>query len=129
MTLLANVYAAIATIPVIPFIVIYLVVYYFIDKDSKEAVGWALNITTVFLISANIVLINQFGVPAKGWGLFLVILLFAILTGGLAYLQLLKRGEVQWKRLTKAVWRLGFLSLVLMYVVLFIVHLGVTLLS
>ena len=53
MSFIANLYAIFATFPIIPFVVVFLIFKYFVMNNSKDATGWAINITTIFLISAN----------------------------------------------------------------------------
>lgn len=129
MSFIANLYAIFATFPIIPFVVVFLIFKYFVMNNSKDATGWAINITTIFLISANVTLINQFGNPSKGGGIWWIVFIFILLSGGISYLQFNKRREILWPRLLRAVWRLGFLSLSIMYVVLFVAHLSVTIFS
>lgn len=122
-------FAGMAALPIIPFLLIYAVLNIFVVKNAKTAFGWAANATTVFLIAANISLINLLGTSPQGKGGVIIFMLFAIMTGALGLLQWSKRHEINITRLARAVWRLGFLCLSLLYIILFTAHLGLNMFS
>ncbi|MCU6709489.1 DUF3397 domain-containing protein [Paenibacillus sp. J5C_2022] len=118
---LMKLYAILAFIPVIPFAVV-LIGYGTYIKDWKRAFRLAMDVSTVFFIGCvagqfNLIFNSEFGI----YGIMLVM----ILTGGLlGNAQFRKRGKVEVKRIFRAVWRLSFFAMSVLYVVFMAVLIG-----
>jgi hypothetical protein len=120
--LFTNFYAYMAIIPFIPFLIVCAAAY-FMTNNGKKAIVWAMDITTFFLIGAVSVMYNVV-FPSGLGGIWWIVLLFLITGGLIANMQNKLKGQIDPRRIVRAVWRLGFLFLSLFYVLLFIV--GIT---
>ncbi|UNK20088.1 DUF3397 domain-containing protein [Paenibacillus sp. N3/727] len=103
-----------SVVPVIPFILVYLIVT-LRKKDKKQAIRLAMDVTTVFLfisVSAlfNILFQTQFG-------FYLILLLLLITAGLIGGAQNRWKGQVDGKRLLRAVWRLAFVTMSISYII------------
>ncbi|MEK0313057.1 DUF3397 domain-containing protein [Cohnella sp. 56] len=89
--------------------------------DNKRALGLAMDLTTVFLVGIVSVLLNRvFGMHMG----FYMILLFMLLGAGLiGNAQFRLRGKVDGLRLFRAIWRLSFFALAVLYILLMAVEL------
>jgi len=85
---------------------------------------WAMDLTTPFLIIAVSALYNY--IFGSSFGFYLIMLILIVLAGLLGSMQNRKRGRVEPGRLFKGLWRMSFLILVPLYLILgisgFIVH-------
>lgn len=118
---LIHFYAIFAVIPILAFIII-LYGYGVYSGDRKKALRLAMDITTVFLIGCVAALFNKlFG---SQFGIYWI-MLFMLLGGGLlGNAQFRKRGNVDAKRVFKAVWRLSFFTMSFFYVLFMIIAFG-----
>lgn len=117
--ILLNVYAILGTVPFLVFPIIGLFAYA-IGKDKKAALRIAMDVTTFFLIGSVSALYDQvIGTEIKGFWIILFLLL--LLTGILGNAQNRIHGKLNPEKLLRAVWRLGFLMLVVFAVLLLLI--------
>ncbi|WP_127533049.1 DUF3397 domain-containing protein [Paenibacillus kobensis] len=121
-----HIYAYLAVIPVIPFFLIYWV-YGSISNNRKKAFGLAMDVTTVLLIGCVAVLFDF--VFGSKFGFYLIVLILILLGGLIGNMQFRKRGEVDTKKIFRAVWRIGFLFMSVLYVLFMFIGIGQVLLS
>jgi hypothetical protein len=115
-SILANIVATLAVLPLLSFALIYAAVY-FLTKSKEEALQWAITITTIlFLISIPLTLQHIWGVSL----IWLIILIVLCIIGGLAYLQYLIHGKINYSRLMKGIVRLTFLLFLPIHVILYL---------
>lgn len=117
--ILLNVYAMLGTVPFLVFPIVGLLAYA-IGKDKKAALRLAMDVTAFFLIGTVSALYDQIiGTEIKGFWIILFLLL--LLTGILGNAQNRIHGKLNPEKLLKAVWRLGFVMLVLFAVLLMLI--------
>ncbi|GGD71132.1 DUF3397 domain-containing protein [Paenibacillus nasutitermitis] len=116
-----NVYAALAMIPVVPFILIYFG-YASISGDRKRALRLAMDATTALLIGCVAVLFNR--IFHSNFGLYGILLVFLLGGGLLGNVQYRAKGILDFKRVGRAVWRLGFFLMAILYVLLMCIGIG-----
>ncbi|MFF2482871.1 DUF3397 domain-containing protein [Paenibacillus sp. NPDC058071] len=121
-----NVYAIMAVIPVIPFILIYFG-YGAYSGDRKKALRLAMDVTTALLIGCVAVLFDS--LFDSGFGIYGILLVMLIGGGLIGNAQFRKRGNVDVKRVFRAIWRLGFFTMSMLYVLLMFFSLGKTILA
>lgn len=117
---MANMYAVMATIPFVTFFIIYLAVRW-IKGDSTAAVGWAINVTTFFLISAVSTMYGLISAPQSASFFWWILLFWLVITGGMGFLQLKLKGGLNLVKLTRAAWRVTFVALSITYVIFFFI--------
>ncbi|QMV40393.1 DUF3397 domain-containing protein [Cohnella cholangitidis] len=108
-------YAFLATVPIIPFLLVYYVSS-FRGGDRKRSMQLAMDVTGAFLIGCVAMLINR--LLKTEFGLFFLILVMLVCGGLIGNAQNRLRGKVDTKKLVRAVWRLSFFGLALLYVLL-----------
>lgn len=118
--------AYLAVVPFIPFVLVWGAVY-FLKKEKKKAVHWAMDVTTVFLIIAVAALYNE--IFQSTFGFYLLLLLFLLAFGLHGNAQQRKYGKVNLRRAGKVVWRLGFFGLSAAYVLFMAVGLLISVLT
>lgn len=118
-----SLYAYLAVIPIIPFLVIYFG-YAFITENRKKAFHLAMDITTALLIGCVAVLLNH--VFNGTFGIYGILLVMLIGGGLLGNAQFRKRGKVDVKKVFRAVWRLSFFLMSVLYVLLMVAAVGKT---
>ncbi|WP_027091091.1 DUF3397 domain-containing protein [Cohnella thermotolerans] len=117
---LVKAYAALAVVPIIPFLLVFAVVN-LRSGDRKRAIKLSMDITTVFLIGCVSSLLNRMGTSFGPY----IILLFMLIAGGLiGGAQNRLRGRVDTAKLIRAIWRLSFLVMSVLYVLLMLVELA-----
>jgi len=110
-----DIISAIATIPILIFIIVYFGYGFFI-KDRKRAIRMAMDVSTLFFILNVGALINYlFDITSGLYGILLVMIIGVGLLGNIYYR---KDGAIPWKRIARVVWRVAFFVMVLLYVVL-----------
>ena len=117
---LLQIYAILATIPFLIFPLVWMIGHA-AGLDNKHAVRRSTDVTMFFLIGSVAALYDQlFSTAFKGiW----VILLFMLLLGGvLGNLQMRVRGKVDAPKIIRAVWRLSFIVLCPLYIILFAIE-------
>lgn len=113
MNFISDLFAVFSGLPFISFFIILIVLSFFLPK--KKAILASIDITNVLLIiSVSAMYSMSFDSRMGIWWILLVYLIIAGLLGGL---QARLRGSVDFPRLIKAVWRLGFFVLSLVYLV------------
>ncbi|WP_082083934.1 DUF3397 domain-containing protein [Paenibacillus beijingensis] len=117
-------YAFLAIVPIIPFAIVYYG-YGALIRDRKRALRTAMDVTTLMLIGCVAVLFNR--LFSNSFGLYGILLLMLIGGGLLGNLQFRSKGEVDVKRVVRAVWRIGFFIMSVLYVLLMFVGLSRTL--
>jgi len=111
---LVQAYAFLATVPVIPFLLVYLVVT-IRGGDRRSAVRLSMDVTTAFLFGCVASLLNdRFHTE---FGPFFLLLVMLIGGGLIGSAQNRVRGKVDPKKLVRAVWRMSFFGLSLLYIV------------
>lgn len=116
---LKHAYASVALVPIIPFFIVYFVLKAR-TGDRKQAIRTAMDVTTAFLISTVAVLINnRFG---GSFGLYLILLVMLIGGGLIGNAQNRARGKVDAAKLFRAVWRLSFFGMSVLYVLLMFIE-------
>jgi hypothetical protein len=110
---LVHAYAVLAVVPIIPFLLV-LFVASVRNGDRKKAFRMAMDVTNVFLIGCVAMLINSR--LNTHFGLFFLILLLLIGGGLIGNAQNRVRGKVDVSKLVKAVWRLSFFAMTVLYV-------------
>ncbi|MFC4103927.1 DUF3397 domain-containing protein [Paenibacillus xanthanilyticus] len=119
--IIKHVYAVLAVIPVVPFVLVYFGLGAF-TGDRNRALRTAMDVTTVLLVGCVAVLFNVIFSSSFGfYGIMLVLLLGAGLLGNVQYR---KRGAVDVKRIARAIWRLGFFVMGVFYVLLMCIGIG-----
>ncbi|WP_270172215.1 DUF3397 domain-containing protein [Paenibacillus sp. SYP-B4298] len=113
-------YAFLAVVPIVPFILIFFG-YKAVTGDKKKAVRLAMDITTALLIGCVAVLFNH--TFNSGFGIFAILLLMLIGGGLIGNLQYRSKGALDVMRVTRAVWRLSFFVMSILYILLMIVYL------
>lgn len=116
MSILANIVASLAILPLISFGIIFVLVYV-LTKNKEKAVNWSINMVTIlFLISVPLTLQYLWGISLV-WLIFLMLLIIA---GGLTYLQFLIHGQMNYPKLIKGIVRLTFLLFLPIHVILYL---------
>lgn len=115
------VYAYLAVIPVIPFALVYFGHGLF-SEDRKKALQLAMDVTTALLIGCVAVLFDS--LFNSHFGLYAIILIMLLGGGMLGNMQFRKRGSVNVRRIVRAVWRLGFFTMSMAYLLLMFIAIG-----
>jgi hypothetical protein len=117
-------YAALALMPFLTFALVWGIVYFY-KREKKIAMKRAMDVTTIFLIGVVSTLYNM--VFQSTFGFYLLLLLFLIGFGLLGNIQQRTKGKVDLKRITRAIWRLGFIGLSAAYLLLTTIGLTINL--
>jgi hypothetical protein len=113
---LLDVFSYLAALPFIVFILVW-ILYYFWQQDKKLATMRSMDITMVFLIAAVAGMLDQ--LVNLGFGsIWILILIFILAFGLLGNAQQRLKGRIDAVKSLRVIWRLGFLILSFMYVVL-----------
>lgn len=113
-------YSALATVPVIPFLLIYFILVTR-GGDKKQAIKVSMDVTTLFLIGIVSSLLNKQG---TSFGPYIILLFMLIAAGLIGGAQNRIKGRVDGRRLVRAIWRLSFFILTFLYVALMLVELA-----
>lgn len=116
---LLNLYSWLAALPFVTFIVIWFGVYLFL-KNKKLTTRLSMDITMLFLIGSVSVIWNQL-FQAK-FGFWLIILVLLISFGLIGGYQNQAKGKTDLLKVFRVVWRLGFLTLSVLYIVLLLAN-------
>lgn len=106
-------------IPVVPFVLVYVISYYFAKKDKKESIKLAMDVTTFFLILSVSALFNN--VFSSSFGFYLILLVLLIAIGLIGGAQTRLKGKVNIRKLLRVVWRLTFAGTGVLYILLFLI--------
>ncbi|SEN11244.1 DUF3397 domain-containing protein [Paenibacillus sp. OV219] len=116
-----HIYAFLAVLPIIPFVLVYFG-YAAYTGDRKQAFRIAMDVTTALLIGCVAVLFNLLFKSNFGlYGILLVLLLGGGLLGNAQYRL---KGNVDFRRIMRAIWRLGFFVMAFCYLILMCIGLG-----
>ena len=116
-----HVYATLAVIPIIPFLLVYFGLGAF-TGDRKKAFRTAMDVTTALLIGCVAVLFDR--IFHSSFGLYGILLIFLLGAGLLGNVQYRSKGNIDVGRITRVIWRLGFFIMGLFYVVLMCIGIG-----
>lgn len=116
-----HIYAFLAVIPIVPFLLIYFG-YGAYSGDRKKAFRLAMDVTTVLLIGCVAVLFNR--IFNSTFGLYGIILIMLLGGGLLGNVQYRAKGNVDMKRITRAIWRMGFFLMGVFYILLMFIGIG-----
>ncbi|WP_276355940.1 DUF3397 domain-containing protein [Cohnella caldifontis] len=117
---LKETYMVLAGLPFIPFLAVYL-----IGKlrglERKKAIRLAMDVTTAFLVGIVAALLSK--LSGSGFGFYLILLLMLIGAGLIGNAQNRVRGKIDPSRIVKAIWRLSFFAMAVLYVLLMAIQL------
>lgn len=111
----AKIYMVLAGLPFIPFIAVYLMGT-IRGMEKRKAVQLAMDITNVFLIGIVAALISTRS--GSSFGFYLILLVMLIGAGLIGGAQNRKRGKIDPVKIFRAVWRLSFFALAVLYILL-----------
>ncbi|WP_346779441.1 DUF3397 domain-containing protein [Paenibacillus brevis] len=114
-----NSVTVLSIIPFVPFVLVYLVSFYFANRDQKAAIKLAMDVSTFFLILSVSALFNI--VFSSRSGFYLILLVILIATGLIGGAQTRMKGKVNIRKLVRVVWRLTFAGTGVLYIVLFLI--------
>lgn len=117
---LIHIYAFSAAVPFLWFFVLWVAGYIW-KRDGKRATKLAMDVTTALLIGSVSILFEQ--VFGSGFGFFLILLFFLIGYGLLGNFQYRAKGKINHRRIVRILWRVGFLILSVLYVLLLLIGL------
>ncbi|BBH21237.1 hypothetical protein Back11_25820 [Paenibacillus baekrokdamisoli] len=116
-----HVYAFLAVIPIVPFLLIYFGFGAY-TGDRKKAFRTAMDVTTALLIGCVAVLFDR--LFNSSFGLYGILLVFLLGAGLLGNVQYREKGMINVKRITMVIWRVGFFVMGLFYVILMFIGIG-----
>jgi hypothetical protein len=116
---LLNIYAWLAALPFVTFILIWFGAYLFL-KNKKMTTRLSMDITMLFLIGSVSVIWNQ--LFQAGFGFWLIMLALLIAFGLIGGYQNQTKGKTDLVKVFRVVWRLGFLTLSILYIVLLLAN-------
>ncbi|MBB6673233.1 DUF3397 domain-containing protein [Cohnella nanjingensis] len=117
---LVSAYAFLAIVPVLPFLLVFGVASVR-SGDRQRAIRLAMDITTAFLIGIVASLINK--LLGNHFGPYLILLFMLLGAGLIGNAQYRMRGKVNGMRLFRAIWRLSFFAMSVLYILLMLVEL------
>jgi hypothetical protein len=112
---LVSAYAVLAIVPVIPFLAVF-VIMAIRGANRKKAIRLAMDITTVFLIGIVASLLKTR--TGSNLGIYFIVLLMLIGAGLIGNVQNRIRGKINAPKIFRAVWRLSFFAMGVMYILL-----------
>ena len=124
--MLIHVYAFSAAVPFLWFFLLWIGGYFWL-RDGKRATKLAMDVTTLLLIGSVSVLFKQ--LFDSGFGFFMILLFFLIGYGLLGNFQYRIRGKINHIKIIRVLWRVGFLTLSVAYVLFLFIGLGKSILS
>ncbi|WP_195572756.1 DUF3397 domain-containing protein [Paenibacillus sp. 1001270B_150601_E10] len=105
-------------LPFFPFIIVWILSSYWI-KEKKRRMKLSIDITTLFLVASVAGLFNV--IFNTGMGIYLLLLLYLITAGLLGGTMHRKHAQVDVPKLLRAIWRVSFLILSAMYLLLILI--------
>jgi hypothetical protein len=114
-----NVYSLLAAFPFITFIIVWFAVYFFL-KNKKTTTRLSMDITMLFLIGSVAVIWNH--LFQAQFGFWLIVLMLLIAFGLIGGFQNHAKGQTDLVKVFRIVWRLGFLTLSILYIVLLLAN-------
>lgn len=106
--------AGIATIPILPFFIVYFG-YSLYQGNRKKAIRLAMDVSTVFFVFNVGALFNE--IFNSNFGLYLLLLGMIIGAGLLGNAHYRKDGNIPWQKIARIVWRVTFFVTVFLYLV------------
>ncbi|GKS12501.1 hypothetical protein YDYSY3_35010 [Paenibacillus chitinolyticus] len=123
---LSSIYAVLALLPFLSFVLIWIIVY-IVTKEKKKSTRITMDLTTFLLLGSVASLWNSLFSSSFGlWFLLLVILIVFGLIGGY---QNDRKGKMELGKSLRIVWRLSFMGLSLLYVMFMVVRMGTAVLG
>ena len=116
--LLLNAYALMSLVPFVIFILVWFAARWRF-RDKKRATALAMDVTTFFLVGVVAGMLDTMNF--RFGGIWLLILLFLLTIGLIGNAQYRLKRQLDFRRQLRAAWRLGFLGLSAMYVVLLVI--------
>ena len=120
-SLISTLYAVLAVAPFMTFVLSWFIVYLFL-KDKKRTTRLAMDITTLFLLGSVSLMWNK--LFHTQFGFWLIVLLLLIAFGIIGGYQTHLKGATNLLIVGRLVWRLSFVGLSVLYILLFFVHIG-----
>ncbi len=118
MEIILKIYGLMATIPFIPFFLIYYTLIY-LKKSKKTAFNWSTYVTSLLLLTAVTAELKGIFHVTYGFWINIAWILFIIFS--LGFLQWKMKGYLNYVKLITATAKLSFFSFGLLYFVLFII--------
>jgi hypothetical protein len=118
---ISTLYAVLAVAPFITFIFLWFLVF-LILRDKKMTTRLTMDVTTIFLLGSVSLMWNQLFHTTFGFWLITLVLLIAF--GVIGGYQTHLKGETDLLKVGRVVWRLSFLGLSALYILLFFLHIG-----
>jgi len=106
-------YALLATVPVIPFLIVYFGATFW-GTERKRAIRLSMDVATVFLFGSVASLLNDR--LHTNFGPFFLLLVILIGGGLIGSAQNRVKGKVDVRKLARVIWRLSFFGLAVLYV-------------
>lgn len=116
--LLVNIFTFLAIAPFVSFILVW-IIFYFIYQEKKKATQIAMDVTVVFLIIVVSAMYND--IFNSRIGFWLIVLCFLLATGFIGNAQNRLKGRLDFPKIYKIVWRVGFIVLACLYVLFMII--------
>jgi hypothetical protein len=108
-------YQILAGLPFIPFIIVFVIAAWR-GMERNRAIRLAMDVTNLFLIGIVSALLNS--QSGSKFGFYFIVLVMLIGAGLIGNAQTRLRGKINPPKIFRAVWRLSFFAMVLLYVVL-----------
>lgn len=120
MDLLRNSLITLSVIPIFPFLLVYFISVA-TGREPRRALMLAMDVTTLFLMLSVSALFNN--LFSSSFGFYLTLLIVLLAAGLIGGAQTRLKGQVNGKRLLRAVWRFSFLFMGAGYLLFMIVGL------
>jgi hypothetical protein len=108
-------YQILAGLPFIPFFIVY-IIGVLRGMEKKKAFRLAMDITTVFLIGIVATLLSKRS--GSSFGFYFIMLVMLIGAGLIGNAQTRIRGKINLQKIFRAVWRLSFFAMAVLYILL-----------
>ncbi|KAA9007615.1 DUF3397 domain-containing protein [Paenibacillus spiritus] len=118
MEFIRNSLGVLSVLPVLPFVLVY-GIGRFMKLEKRRCLFLAMDVTTVFLLLSVSALFNN--IFDSRFGFFLILLIVLIGAGLIGGAQNRLKGQIDGKRLFRAVWRLSFMLMGAGYVLFMVV--------
>jgi hypothetical protein len=118
---ISTLYAVLAVAPFITFVLLWFLVFYFL-RDKKMTTRLTMDVTTFFLLGSVSLMWNQ--LFHTNFGFWMIALILLIAFGIIGGYQTHLKGKTDLLKVGRVVWRLSFLGLSTLYILLFFVHIG-----
>ena len=116
--IILQLYAVLALLPFVSFFLFWAIAY--AVKKEQKATQIAMDVTTLLLVGiVSSGIDNVF--PNFIGGIWIVILIFLLMAGLIGNAQNRIHGQVDVRRLLRAVWRIGFFTLAVAYILLVLI--------